>query len=170
MVSNAIFFVFLPLSPGVTSFRSVQLQHAARKAVAVPVSDGCCARSVGWDAVGKKSICQEGAPCPNLILLGSSQLAQRVPWVCRVGRRFFGWGKGYQVKGGGFGWKGCIYIYIWWERTWGWMIFWVWHGVVPEVWDVLQEVWDVYPRDFTSKNISEIITWMIAVGWHSGHD
>lgn len=35
-------------------------------------------RSVGWDAVGKKSICQEGAPCPNLILLGSSQLAQRV--------------------------------------------------------------------------------------------
>lgn len=112
MVSNAIFFVFLPLSPGVTSFRSVQLQHAARKAVAVPVSDGCCARSVGWDAVGKKSICQEGAPCPNLILLGSSQLAQRVPWVCRVGRRFFGWGKGYQVKGGGFGWKGCIYIYI----------------------------------------------------------
>lgn len=95
-----------------TSFRSVQLQHAARKAVAVPVSDGCCARSVGWDAVGKKSICQEGAPCPNLILLGSSQLAQRVPWVCRVGRRFFGWGKGYQVKGGGFGWKGCIYIYM----------------------------------------------------------
>jgi len=35
-------------------------------------------RSVGWHAVGEKSICQEGAPCPNLILVGSSQLAQRV--------------------------------------------------------------------------------------------
>ena len=38
-------------------------------------------RSIGFPAVGKKSICQEGAPCPNLILMGSSQLVQRVPWV-----------------------------------------------------------------------------------------
>ena len=76
------------------------------------MSDGC-ARSVGWDAVGKKSICQEGAPCPNLILLGSSQLAQRVPWVCGrlVGwTMFFVWGKVSRL--GWWVWLEGMYIYI----------------------------------------------------------
>lgn len=35
-------------------------------------------RNSGWFNVSKEPICQEGAPCPNLILLGSSQLAERV--------------------------------------------------------------------------------------------
>ncbi|CAK9034545.1 unnamed protein product [Durusdinium trenchii] len=34
--------------------------------------------NVGWDGVAKNSICTSNAPCPNVILLGSSQLSERV--------------------------------------------------------------------------------------------
>ena len=67
---------------------------------------------MGWHAVGEKSICQEGAPCPNLILVGSSQLAQRVSWVqgWYIGRRFFVGGKVSRL--GWWVWLEGIYIYI----------------------------------------------------------